>query len=263
VQSPPTLSAILITKNEALDVGTCLASISGWTDEIIVLDCGSVDGTQDICRSFGARVVETDWPGFGVQKQRALDLCTSDWILSIDADEYVSESLRDEIVSQLTHSESAIETAADAYALHRKSSYCDVWINHTGWGNDYVTRLFKRDGAAFSDDAIHEKVLLKPAAVVRRMNGALMHNSFRDFEEVLQKINDYSSLGARRSASKRKRGGIAQGLLHGGWTFIRSYLLQRGFLDGGMGLILSISNAQGAFYKYLKINPPGTMPPRG
>lgn len=244
---PDAISVIVIVKNEAHDIRDCLASVHGWVDEIIVLDSGSTDGTQAICREFGATVVETDWPGFGLQKQRALDTARGPWILSLDADERVSPALRDEILASVK------ANGADLFRVPRQSNYCGKWIRHSGWSPDYVTRLFRRDAARFSNDLVHERVIAAPEARVGTLAQALIHYSFRDFSEVLGKIDSYSTYGATQGAARGKRGGLRKALLHGFWSFVRSWIIQRGFLDGKMGFVLAISNAEGTYYRYLKL----------
>ncbi len=241
------ISVIVIVKNEAHDIRDCLASVHGWVDEIVVLDSGSTDGTQAICREFGATVVETDWPGFGPQKQRALETARGPWVLSLDADERIPPALRDEILAGVK------ANAADLFRLPRRSNYCGQWIRHSGWSPDYVTRLFRRDAARFSNDLVHERVVAAPNTRIGTLSEPLMHYSFRDFSEVLGKIDSYSSYGATQRAARGKRGGIGQALLHGFWTFVRTWIIQRGFLDGKMGLVLAISNAEGTYYRYLKL----------
>ncbi|WP_377712801.1 glycosyltransferase family 2 protein [Paraburkholderia denitrificans] len=241
------ISVIVIVKNEALDIRECLASVHGWVDEIVVLDSGSTDGTQAICREFGATVVETDWPGFGPQKQRALETARGPWILSLDADERVSPALRDEILASVK------ANAADLFQLPRRSNYCGQWIHHSGWSPDYVTRLFRRDAARFSNDLVHERVLYSPNSNIATLCEPLLHYSFRDFSDVLGKIDSYSSYGATQGAVRGKRGGLGKALMHGFWTFVRTWIIRRGFLDGKMGLVLAISNAEGTYYRYLKL----------
>jgi len=243
----PTISAIVITKNEAHDIGDCLASLQGWVDEILVFDSGSTDGTQDICRTLGATVVETDWPGFGPQKQRALEAARGPWIVSLDADERISPALRDEILTAVAASQ------ADIYRIPRSSNYCGTWIRHSGWSPDYVVRLFKRACARFSADLVHERVIAADGATYGTLTQPLIHYSFRDFSEVLGKIDSYSSYGATQGAARGKRGSLRSALLHGLWAFLRTYVVQRGFLDGRMGLVLAISNAEGTYYRYLKL----------
>jgi glycosyltransferase involved in cell wall biosynthesis len=241
------ISVIIITKNEAHDIGDCIQSVRDWVREIIVLDSGSTDGTPALCRSLGAQVSETDWPGFGVQKQRALEAARGPWILSLDADERISPALRDEIL------QSVANPAAQVYRMPRRSSYCGTWIKHSGWSPDYVLRLFRRDAACFSPDVVHETLRPNPGVTIATLRNSLIHYSFSDLSEVLQKIDSYSTYGATQGAARGKRGSLRKAVLHGMWSFIRTYLIQRGFLDGRMGLILAISNAEGTYYRYLKL----------
>ncbi|MBU9135527.1 glycosyltransferase family 2 protein [Burkholderia multivorans] len=243
----PTLSAIVITKNEARDIGACLASLRPWVDEIVVFDSGSTDGTQAICREHGAVVYETDWPGFGAQKQRALDHAHGKWVLSIDADERVPPKLRDEILACIA------SPRAELYDIPRRSNYCGTWIHHSGWSPDYVRRLFMRGRAHFSDDLVHERVIGDRDARCARLVTPLLHYTYRDFSEVLGKIDSYSSFSATQKVARGKSGGLRQAVLHGLWTFIRTYVVKLGFLDGRMGFILAVSNAETSYYRYLKM----------
>ncbi|WP_179401736.1 glycosyltransferase family 2 protein [Burkholderia guangdongensis] len=245
--APPTLSAIIITKNEACDIGACLASLKPWVDEIIVFDSGSTDGTQAICREHGAIVHETDWPGFGPQKQRALDQARGTWVLSIDADERVPAELRDEILACIA------APTAELYDLPRRSNYCGAWIHHSGWSPDYVLRLFRRGRARFSDDLVHERVIGVDGTRGERLKTPLLHYTYRDFSEVLGKIDSYSSYGAAQKVARGKHGGLRRAVLHGMWNFIRTYVVKLGFLDGKMGFILAVSNAEASYYRYLKM----------
>ncbi len=242
----PTLSVILITKNEAELVGQCLESVT-WADEIIVVDSGSTDATVEICKRYTDRVTVTDWPGFGPQKNRALAMATGDWVLSIDADEEVTPALRDSIQLALLQAGNY-----DAYELSRFSSYCGRFIRHGGWWPDPVLRLFRRDQGKFSDHRVHERVLVDPSRI-GRLEGLLMHYSFRNLEQVLAKVNHYSTENAGMLHSRGRRAGLGSAILHGLWTFFRSYILQAGFLDGREGFILAVSNAEGSYYKYLKL----------
>ncbi len=223
----------------------CLASVA-WADEIIVLDSGSTDRTVALCRQAGARVVETVWPGFGPQKNRALDQATGMWVLSLDADEYLTPEAQAEIQAVLSS-----EPPTDAFRMPRLSSYCGRFMRHGGWYPDYVTRLFRRGRARFSDDLVHERLLVSgPIATLRE---PLRHETYRDLEEVLRKIDHYSSAGATMGARGGQRGGVGPALAHGLWAFVRTYLVRRGFLDGAEGLMLAISNAETTYYKYLKL----------
>ncbi len=238
------LSVIIIAKNEAHAIGKCLESVS-WADEIVVVDSGSTDGTVEICENQGAKVVMTDWPGFGPQKNRALDLATSDWVLSLDADEYVSEELAREIRDAVSAS------GAVAYSIPRSSSYCGKYMRHSGWWPDRVTRLFRRGRARFSDDLVHERLIVE--GHTGKLSNPLMHEAFTDLSEVLQKMDSYSSAGAVRMAGKGKQSSLGAAVLKGMWAFFRTYILQAGFLDGREGFMLAVSNAEGTYYRYLKL----------
>ena len=239
------LTVTVITKNEEQNIGACLRAVA-FADQLVVLDSGSIDATTEIAGAAGAEVsVNSDWQGFGTQKNRALALATSDWILSIDADERVTPELRTEIESVLAAPD------FDAYSFPRRSSFCGQVMRHSGWYPDRVTRLFRRGAAKFSDDLVHESIITTRA--VGQLNSPLLHESFRSLEEVLEKVNSYSSAGARSLQNRGKRSSLGRAVGHGLWTFIRTYLLRLGFLDGRMGLVLAISNAEGTYYRYLKL----------
>ncbi len=240
------LSVILITKNEEANLKDCLESVS-FADEIIVVDSQSSDKTQEIARSFGAKLeITSDWPGFGPQKNRALNLATQDWVLSIDADERVTPELKQEILTAI-----ASPNAADCYAIPRSSWYCGRFMKHSGWYPDYVDRLFKRGSAKFSDHLVHERLL--PTGSSGKLNNHFLHYSYRDFSQVLKKVDVYSSAAAQQAFKQGKKGGLGEALIHGFGAFFRTYVLRRGFLDGKHGLALAISNAATSYYKYLKL----------
>jgi len=238
------LSVIIITKNEALHIRRCLDSIA-WADEIIVLDSVSHDDTVEICREYTNLVFSTDWPGFGPQKQRALENASGDWILSIDADEQVSAVLKTAIQEAIT------EPAINGFYIPRLSSYCGKQIRHGGWWPDYVLRLFKRSEGRFTDDPVHERVIV--TGTVKKLGIPLLHEAFVDHEEVLHKLNQYSSLGAEKLLQDNKKTSLLQAIFKGLWTFFRTYCLKAAFLDGQEGLMLSISNGYGTYYKYVKL----------
>lgn len=238
------LSVILIVKNEALHIGSCLESVA-WADEIIVLDSGSADETVAICRQYTPHVYETDWPGFGVQKQRALEKARGDWVLSIDADEIVTPELRGEI-------EQAIRSErCSGFEIPRLSRYCGKPMHHGGWWPDYVLRLFRRETGRFTESAVHERILVQ--GETGRLKNPLLHHAFVDLDEVLHKVNSYSTLGARVLEQKGVRSSLSKAVLKAVWTFIRTYFIKASVLDGRHGFMLAVSNAEGTYYKYLKL----------
>ncbi len=240
------LSVVLITKNAAPVIRRCLESVS-WADQVVVLDSESSDGTAELCREFTPQVETVrDWPGFGPLKNRALERARGEWVLSIDADEWVTPALRAEI-------EAAVREpgAPAAFRMPRRSSYCGRVIRHSGWWPDYVTRLFRRGRARFSDDRVHER--LQVDGGVGTLAQPLLHEAFRDLEQVLGKVNAYSSEGAQALRERGARATLAAAVAHGAWTFFRTYCLRAGFLDGREGFMLAVSNAEGTYYRYLKL----------
>jgi glycosyltransferase involved in cell wall biosynthesis len=239
------LSVVVIARNEEQVIARCLESVR-FAEELIVLDGGSTDRTVEICEGLGARVERApDWPGFGPQKNRVLALATGDWVLSIDADEWLSPELAAEVRAR------AGTGAAAAYALPRRSSFCGRFMRHGGWWPDYVVRLFRRGSARFSDDAVHERLIVDGR--IERLNGVLMHESIRDLGDALGKIDRYSSAGAAMLHREGRRATLATAVLRGGWTFLRTYLLRGGFLDGREGFMVAVYNAENTYYKYVKL----------
>ena len=239
------LSVIIITKDEGLNIRACLESVA-WADEIIVVDSGSKDNTVAICREFTPHVYVHDWPGFGAQKNRALDYASKDWVLSLDADERVTSELRSNIEVVLGDAH-----AADAYRIPRLSNYCGRFMNHSGWYPDFIPRLFRRGSIRFSNDLVHERLLVGESTP--QLEGMLLHYAFDNLEEVLHKVNQYSSAGAQMMQQHGRQTTLAGAVLRGVWSFLRTYFLRAGFLDGREGFILAVSNAEGTYYRYLKL----------
>ena len=238
------LSVLLITLNEAERLRDTLAAVA-WADEIVVLDAGSTDATVEIARQFTDKVfVDADWQGFGVQKNRALALATGEWVLSLDADEVVPPALAQEIRQTLQ------APKADVYAIPRLSSFLGRPLRHGGWWPDEVPRLFRRGAARFSDDVVHERLLFNSQAA--KLSAPLAHESIRSVEQMLGKMNHYTTAGALRLQQAGRRSGLAGAIGRGLWAFVRVYLLKRGFLDGAEGFIMAVSTAESAYYKHLK-----------
>ncbi|MEA9598911.1 glycosyltransferase family 2 protein [Polynucleobacter sp. AP-Sanab-80-C2] len=243
----PTLSVILITRNEEANLDDCLASLKGIAQQIVVVDTHSADRTLEIAQKYGATIAQpSDWPGFGPQKNRALDLATGDWVLSLDADERLTPALRSEIVTAVHHS-----AQINCFAIPRLSWYCGRFIRHSGWSPDYVDRLFKRGTARFSDDLVHERLI--PNGAVAKLENPMLHYSFMNYSKVLQKLDRYSTASAEQAFAQGKTSSPLKAVLHGVWAFIRTYIIRAGFLDGGQGFALAISNGQGTYYRYIKL----------
>jgi glycosyltransferase involved in cell wall biosynthesis len=238
------VSVAIITRNEEANLPACLRSVA-WADEIVVVDQGSADRTAELARAAGARLIEApDWPGFGVQKNRALDACRGDWILALDADERVSDALRAEIEATVA------APLYQVYAMPRQSTYCGRFIGHAGWWPDFVARLFRRGAARYSESRVHET--LETTAPVGKLRAPLIHFSFRSMEQVIDKMNHYSSESAQMLLARGRRPSLATAVAHGLIAFLRTYLFRRGFLDGRYGFMLAVSNAEGSYYRYVK-----------
>ena len=240
------VSVIVITLNEADRLTATLQALQ-WAQEIIVVDAGSTDGTLAIAQQWATRVEHRDWSGFGAQKNHALSLASLPWVLSIDADERVTPELAQEI-------QAFVNRDGDGYLaanLPRLSRYCGRDIHHSGWWPDPVCRVFKRGHARFSDDLVHEKII--STGPVWNFQSLLMHDSFQNLDQVLHKLNQYSREGALNLQRKGKKSGLGKAIGHGLWAFFRTYVLRRGFLDGREGFVLAVSNAEGTYYRYLKL----------
>jgi len=242
---PGGLSVAIIACNEAHRIARCLQSVS-FADQIVVLDSGSTDDTVAIARGQGADVeVTPDWPGFGPQKNRALARCRYRWVLSIDADEQVSDALAAEILRAAGGPRRGGRGAGPG--RRRRSRYCGQVIRHGLWGNDRVLRLFERQRGRFTDARVHESLVCD--GETRVLEGILVHDSVDSPEDARSKARRYAFLGAE-ALRARGRGGALQGGVHAGWSFVRGYLLRAGFLDGRFGLTLARLNAAGTFWKY-------------
>ena len=239
------LSVIIITKNEAHRIARCLESVR-WADEIIVLDSGSTDATVEIAKRFTPHVfVNTDWQGYGVQKQRALSHATGDWVLNLDSDEWVDEKLKTLFLRVMK------DDKHDAYRVPIRLCFYGKPLRFSSSPTRHA-RLFKQEGAKFSDDLVHEKIVLPVGTRIGQLKTPILHDSFLDISHAIQKMDRYSSYSAQIRLTNKKPIGLFRACLGASWMFVRCYLLQRGFLDGRSGFILAILNAQGSFFRGIK-----------
>lgn len=244
-RATPGISAVLISLNAQTHLRECLQSVA-WCDEIVVLDSGSTDATAAICAELGAKFsVSPDWPGFGPQKNRAVALAAHDWIFSIDTDEVCTPELRAQLVA------AARSGACPAYEMPRRSSFCGHFMHHGGWWPDYVTRLFRRGQARFSDSRVHERLIVDGA--VGRLTTPLIHYTYDTMEQALAKAERYATLGAQQAFEAGKRSTPVAAALRATWAFVRTYVIRLGFLDGAPGLALARYNAHTTYQRYLKL----------
>lgn len=242
------LSVIVITKNESLNIRDCLQSVQ-FADQIIVLDSGSTDNTVEICNEFTSHVYVTpDWPGDGPQKIRALKYATQEWVLILDADERVSPELQEELMMEIHPEQKNI----NGYKIPFQSKYCGHILHYGDWHNEYHLRLFKRSCGTIANYAVHCHV--KVSGKIGRLKNYIHHESYPNLESVIYKINVYSSLSALQKYNSKIESSLSKAILHGLWTFFRGYCFKFGFLDGKKGFMLAFSNAECTYYKYLKLS---------
>ncbi|GAB4364312.1 MAG: glycosyltransferase family 2 protein [Deltaproteobacteria bacterium] len=240
------ISAILITKNEEDNVRDCLASLP-FADEIVVVDSGSTDGTEEICRSDPrVRWFAEEWKGFGPQKNSALDKARGPWIFSIDADERATEDLAREIASL-----DLPGSSFDGYRVPRKSHFGGKWVRYGGWYPDYTIRLWRKGRGRFADRSVHEVVRLD--GPVGTLRGDLLHFTYRDTADFLARMENYAALGAREMRKEGRRATPLDLLLRPPFTFLRMYLLRLGFLDGALGFRLAWLYARYTYAKYSRL----------
>ena len=237
------LSVILIAYNEADRIDACLSSVAGWADEIIVFDNGSTDGTIDIAKKYTDKVFVTDWPGYGKQKQRALEKARYNWVFSIDADEQMTAALKNEIDKKLSSNpaETGFSVPWQVMIYNKRIDF-----GHNGRA---PLRLFRRDLAKFSEVAVHEKVILS-SGHVELLNERLLHFTHRNLKHAIEKYNDYAWLWAVERFEKGKRAAWRTAIINSAWSFLVGYIVKLGFLDGFRGFILAAHISMYTFNKY-------------
>lgn len=238
------LSVVIITKNEEVNISRALKSVS-WAGDILVLDSGSQDRTCEIAKTLGARVFSEEWKGFGPQKRRGVELAKYDWILSIDADEEVSEDLFREI--QVEWSTLNLETG---YRLPRKSFHLGRWILHGGWCPDYQLRLFNRKFSNWNENRIHEKVIATKTA---EFKAPILHYVFKSKAHQVETNNRYSTLQAEEYFKQGGRFSFFKLLTKPLVKFIECYFLKFGILDGLPGFVIAVSAGYSVFIRWVKI----------
>jgi len=238
------LSAVLITRNAAAVLAPCLESLA-FADEIVVVDSGSSDGTAEIAKRFGARLVQKEWLGFGRQKQYAVDQARHDWVLCLDADETVSPRLAASIQAALAAPVSPV------YRMPRRNRFLGRWLSHGEGYPDWSPRLFNRMNARWSDDLVHEKVLY--AVTPGTLQGDLMHDSSDDLTAYLERQNRYTTLAARQAYELGRSAGFFHLLLSPVVRFFKFYVFRLGFLDGMPGLLHISIGCINSYLKYAKL----------
>lgn len=241
----PKVSVTIITLNEADHIAAAIDSAS-WADEIILVDSGSTDDTVAIARAKGVRVESRAWSGYVDQKNFAHSLASHDWIFSLDADERIPPPLADEVRAVL-----AVDPPRKGYRIPRVTFHLGRWVRTTDFYPDYQTRLYDRRAARWAGRHVHESVTVDGEA--GRLTNELQHYSFRDLRDQLDRINHYSTLAARQMRERGQRSGPVRLVVHPLAAFLRNYILRRGFLDGTVGLTISLMNSYSVFLKFAKL----------
>jgi glycosyltransferase involved in cell wall biosynthesis len=241
----PKISAYIIAYNEAAKIQAAVSSVL-WADEVVVVDSHSTDATAALAEALGARVVQVPFTGFGELRNRALEACRHEWIFSLDSDERCTAAARDEILDIV-----ASQPAHDAYLVPRRSYLMGRWITGSGWYPNYrQPQLFRKDAMRYRPDPVHEGYELLTGKPLGRMRNEIHQFPFRDLDEIIRKMNRYSTLGAQKLAGKRVSMWSAFG--HGFWAFIKHYVFKLGFKDGWAGFVIAFGNFEGTFYRYAK-----------
>lgn len=242
----PSLSVAMIVKNEAQDLAACLDTVKNWVDEIIILDSGSTDNTKQIALEYGAKFYEnTNWQGFGKQRQLAQQYVTSDFVLWLDADERITPELKQAIQQAVTANK--MDTV---YQIGRLSEVFGKEIRHSGWYPDFVTRLYPTQIARYNDALVHEKVIFDTQIKVEKLSGDMLHFTYKNLHHYLTKSANYGSAWANQRFQQGKKISLFSAFTHAFSSFFKMYLLKKGFLDGKQGLLLATLSAQSVFNKY-------------
>jgi glycosyltransferase involved in cell wall biosynthesis len=241
------ISAVIITYNEERNIRRCLESLSGVADEILVVDSYSDDRTEEICREFGARFIRHRFLGHIEQKNWAILQASTPFILSLDADEALSDELKASILkvkADWTH---------DGYYFNRLTNYCGKWIRHTSWYPARKLRLWDSRKGKWGGFNPHDRFFLNKGATRQFLKGDILHFSYYSVAEHLDQVNSFSTIIARSYFNRGRRVYISTIILHPLWRFLKDFLLRRGFMDGYYGFIVSVNSAHEVFLKYVKL----------
>ncbi|WP_105902626.1 glycosyltransferase family 2 protein [Vibrio gangliei] len=241
----PTLAVALIVKNEEKHLASCLETVKGWVDEIVILDSGSTDKTEEIARQYTDKFfVNLEWPGFGPQRRLAQSYITSDYVLWLDADEQVTPELKQQIQQVVQENKEH-----RVYKIDRLSTAFGKQIKHSGWSPDWVTRLYKTQDTQYNHALVHESVEVPNSHTVIALKGKLLHNTFDELSQYTRKTSLYMKSWADQREGKKKSS-LLSAIAHAFFRFVKMYFIKLGFLDGRHGLLLAILSANTTFTRY-------------
>ena len=240
-----TIGVLMIVKNEAKHLEDCLKTVASWVDEIVIVDSGSTDETETIARRYTDKFyTNTEWPGFGKQRQLAQSYLTTDWVLPLDADERVTDELKSSIEQVLT-----TNPQNTCFTLNRLSHALGKFIRHSGWYPDTIVRLYRREETQYDDSLVHESVVIPNGMHKEHLTGDLLHFTFDSLTQYTNKTALYMKSWADQREGKKKAS-LGSAIVHGFFRFFKMYIIKRGFLDGRHGLLLAILSANTTFTRY-------------
>ena len=242
------LSVVIVCKNGAKVIGETIKSFTGLTDDILIYDNGSTDGTQDIIKQSNARLVEGDWEGFGKTKNKANALAKYDWILSLDSDEAIDEELKKCLLKEDLTDEKKV------FEFKFKNFLGNKWLRFGEWGNDKHIRLFNRIKIRWNDADVHESLLLPKDVKVIAVPGYVLHKTAANFSEYENKMENYAALNAAKYFKQQKTSGSLKMFFSAIFSFIKNYFFKLGFLDGATGYHCARINARYTFLKYKELD---------
>lgn len=242
----PSIAVVLIVKNEQDHLATCLDSVKDWADQIVILDAGSTDNTQEIALRYTPHFYQNSgWPGFGKQRQIAQTYVSTDYVFWIDADERVTDELKQSILQAVKENQ-----PNTLYQICRLTNFLGKDIKHSGWYPDWVTRLYRTNETTYNDNLVHEKVIIPTQASLKKLEGDLLHFPYKDLQHYLNKSIQYGNAWANQRHEAGKQSSIFSGVVHAFFAFIKMYIMRKGFLDGKQGFLLAVLSSYSTWIKH-------------
>jgi glycosyltransferase involved in cell wall biosynthesis len=241
------ISVVIICKNEETEIGRCLQSLNGLTDDIVVLDNGSTDGTKEIVRKMGGHLVEESWEGFGKTKNKATKFAKYDWVLNLDADESVDEELKVSLINL------SLINEEEVFEIKFKNFFGEKYLRFGEWGGDKHVRVFNRNKVNWNEAKVHEGLLFSPGIKIKKLKGYILHHTVDTVAEFADKVVKYALLSAEKYAEQGKRSSWFKINIAPSFTFLKYYVFKLGFLDGRKGFICAKMTSFYTFLKYARL----------
>ena len=241
------ISVYIIAFNEVEKIRDCINSVL-WADEIILADSHSTDGTTEIAKELGAKIVHIPFQGYGALRNQAIKHCSGEWIFSLDSDERCTIDVRNEVLDLIKNA------PLEIYRVPRKNYFMGKWIKHSGWYPNYrQPQLFKNGKMIYTMEHVHEGFVSQSNKKIGYINNYIWQFPYKDTAQLINKANRYSTLGVQKLQERGKSGTVFKAFIHGFWSFIKHYIFKLGFLDGGPGFVIAFGNFEGTFYRYIKL----------